>query len=155
MDNLSKQQSDLVNLFETSIQVMVNFYGTEQVDEFQGKEPKVDAIIDKEEVMKNLSDFLLDSKDTFQCHNKKTNQAAADLKEKLTKEKKTADKIKKLVETFIDKNSFTIPIWYSIMVNKHEATVLYPNMMSLLELCVTIPSSTAEVERRFSVMKLL
>ena len=155
MDNLSKQQSDLVNLFETSIQVMVNFYGTEQVDEFQGKEPKVDAIIDKEEVMKNLSDFLLDSKDTFQCHNKKTNQAAADLKVKLTKEKKTADKIKKLVETFIDKNSFTIPIWYSIMVNKHEATVLYPNMMSLLELCVTIPSSTAEVERRFSVMKLL
>ena len=85
----------------------------------------------------------------------KTNQAAADLKEKLTKEKKTADKIKKMVETFIDKISFTISIWYCIMVNKHEAKVLYPNMMSLLELCVIIPSSTAEVERGFSVMKLL
>ena len=51
----------------------------------------------------------------------KTNQAAADLKEKLTKEKKTVDKIKKMVETFIDKISFTIPIWYCTMVNKHEA----------------------------------
>ena len=71
MDNLNKQQSDLINLFETSVRVLVNFYGTEQVDEFQGKEPEVDAIIDKEELMKNLSDFLLDSKDAFQCHNKK------------------------------------------------------------------------------------
>ena len=84
----------------------------------------------------------------------KTNQAAADLKEKLMKEKKTVDKIKKMVETFIDKISFTIPIWYCIMVNKHEAKILYLNMMSLLELCVIIPSSTAEVERGFSVMKL-
>ena len=71
VDNLNKQQSDLVNLFEISIQVLVNFYGTEQVDEFQGKEPKVDAIIDKKEVMKDLSDFPLDSKDAFQCHNQK------------------------------------------------------------------------------------
>ena len=85
----------------------------------------------------------------------KTNQTAADLEEKLIKEKKTATKIKKMVETFIDKISFTIPIWYCIMVNKHEATVLYPNMMSHLELCVIVPSSTAEVERGFSVMKLL
>ena len=85
----------------------------------------------------------------------KTNLAAADLKEKLTKEKKTADKIKKMVETFIDKNYFTIPIWHYIMINMHQAKVLYLNMMSLLELCVIIPSSTAEVERGFSVMKLL
>ena len=70
----------------------------------------------------------------------KTNQAATDLKERLKKEKNTVDKIKKMVETFIDKISFTIPIWYCIMVNKHEAKVLYPNMMSLLELCVIIPS---------------
>ena len=26
------------------MQVLVNFYGTEQVDEFEGKEPEVDAI---------------------------------------------------------------------------------------------------------------
>ena len=84
----------------------------------------------------------------------KTNQAAADLKEKLMKEW-TVDKIKQMFETFIDKISFTIPIWYCIMVNKHEAKALYPNMMSLLELCVIIPSSTAEVERGFSVIKLL
>ena len=71
VDNLNKQQSDLINLFETSVWVLVNFYGTEQVDEFQGKEPKVDGIIDKEEVMKDLPDFLLDSKDAFQCHDKK------------------------------------------------------------------------------------
>ena len=89
----------------------------------------------------------------FNVTTRKTNQAAADLKEKLTKEKKTADKIKKMVETFIDKDSFTIPIWYCIIVNKHEATVLYPNMMSLLELCVIIPSST--VERGSSGVKLL
>ena len=50
----------------------------------------------------------------------KTNQAAADLKEKLMKEW-TVDKIKQMFETFIDKISFTIPIWYCIMVNKHEA----------------------------------
>ena len=154
--NLNQLPSDLVNLFETNVQVLVNFYGTEQVDEFQGQEPKVDGIIDKEEVMKDLPDFLLDSKDAFQCHNKKTNQAAADSKEKLTKKKKTADKIKKMVETLTDKNSFTNPIWYCIMVNKHEAKVFYPNIiMSLLELCVIIPSSTAEVERGFTVMKLL
>ena len=85
----------------------------------------------------------------------KTNLAAADLKEKLTKQKKTADKIKKMVETFIDKNYFTIPIWHYIMINMHQAKVLYLNMMSLLEVCVIIPSSTAEVERGFSVMKLL
>ena len=60
-----------------------------------------------------------------------------------------------MVETFINENYFTIPIWYHIMVNKHEAKALYPNMMSLLELCVVIPSSTAEVEHVFSVMKLL
>ena len=153
VDNLNKQQSNLVNLFETSIRVLANFYGAEQVDELQGKKSKVDAIIDKDEVMKDLSGFLLDSKDAFQCHNKKTNQAAADLKEKLTKEKKAADKIKKMVETFIDENSFTNPVWYCIMVNKHEKKALYPNMMSLLKLCVIIPSSTAE--RGFSGVKLL
>ena len=61
-----------------------------------------------------------------------------------------------MVETLIDKNSFTNPIWYCIMVNKHEAKVFYPNIiMSLLELCVIISSSTAEVERGFTVMKLL
>ena len=81
----------------------------------------------------------------------KTNQAAADLKEKLTKEKKAADKIKNMVETFIDENSFTNPVWYCIMVNKHETKARYPNM-SLLELCVIIPSSTAE--RAFSGVKL-
>ena len=41
------------------------------------------------------------------------------------------------------------------MVNKHEAKTLYPNMMSLLELRVIIPSSVAEVECGFLVMKLL
>ena len=56
----------------------------------------------------------------------KTNQATADLKERLKKEKNTVDKIKKMVETFIDKISFTIPIWYCIMVNKHEAKPFIP-----------------------------
>ena len=64
-DNLNKQQSNLVNLFEPSIWVLTKFYGTEQACEFQGKESKVDAIIDKEEVMKELLYFLLDSKDAF------------------------------------------------------------------------------------------
>ena len=54
----------------------------------------------------------------------------------------------------INENSFTNPVWYCIMVNKHETKALHPNMMSLLELCVIIPSSTAEVERGFSAMKL-
>ena len=34
VDYLNKQQSDLVNLFEPSIRVLANVYGTEQVDEF-------------------------------------------------------------------------------------------------------------------------
>ena len=89
----------------------------------------------------------------FNVTTKKTNQAAADLKEKLTKEKKAADKIKKMFETFIDENSFHDPVWYCIMVNKHETKALYPNMMSLLEFCVIIPSSTAE--RGISGVKLL
>ena len=55
-----KQQSNLVNLFETSIWVLGNFYGTEQVDQFQGKESKVDAIIDNEQVMKDRSIRLSD-----------------------------------------------------------------------------------------------
>ena len=55
----------------------------------------------------------------------KTNQAAADLKGKLMKEW-TVDKIKQMFETFIDKISFTIPIWYCIMVNKHEAKPFIP-----------------------------
>ena len=55
---------------------------------FKGKESKVDAIIDKEEIMKELSNFLLNSKDVSQCYNKKKDQASAELKEKLTKEKK-------------------------------------------------------------------
>ena len=37
MDNFNKQQSNLVNLLEPSIRVLVNFYEKEQVDEFQGK----------------------------------------------------------------------------------------------------------------------
>ena len=73
VDNLNKHQSHLVNLFKTTVRVLVNFYGTEQVDEFQEKEPMVHGIIDKEEVMKDLPDFLLGFKDAFQCHNKKTN----------------------------------------------------------------------------------
>ena len=89
----------------------------------------------------------------FNVTTKKKNQAAADLKEKLTKEKKAADKIKKMFETFIDENSFTNPVWYCIMVNKHETKALYPNMMSLLELCAIILSSTAE--RGISGVKLL
>ena len=86
---------------------------------------------------------------------KNPNQAAADLKEKLTKEKKAAHKTKKMVESFIDENSFTNPIRYCVMVNKHEAKALYLNIMSFLELCVIIPSSTAEVQRGFSGVKLL
>ena len=50
---------------------------------------------------------------------------------------------------------FTISSWYRIMVNKHGAKALYPNMTSLLELCIIIPSSSAEVERGFSLLKLL
>ena len=88
----------------------------------------------------------------FNVTTKKTDQAAADLKETLTKKKKTVDKIKKMVESFIDKNYFTIPIWYCTTVNKHEAKVLYSSMMSLLELCVFY---NCEVEHGFSVMKLL
>ena len=38
---------------------------------FKGKESKVDAIIDKEEIMKELSNFLLNSKDVSQCYNEK------------------------------------------------------------------------------------
>ena len=72
--------------------------------------------------MKDLPDFLLDSKDAFQCHNKKTNQATADLKEKLTKKKKTADKIKKIIETLIDKIllpiQFGIALWLISMKQK-------------------------------------
>ena len=86
---------------------------------------------------------------------KNPNQAAADLKEKLTKEKKAAHKTKNMVESFIDENSFTNPIRYCVMVNKHEAKALYLNIMSFLELCVIIPSSTAEVQRGFSGVKLL
>ena len=69
---------------------------------------------------------------------KNPNQTAADLKEKLTKEKKAADKTKKMVESFIDENSFTNPMRYCVMVNKHEAKALYLSIMSLLELCVII-----------------
>ena len=58
--NNLKQQSNLVNLFETSIWFLGNFYGTEQVDEFQGKESKADAIIDNEQVMKDRSIRLSD-----------------------------------------------------------------------------------------------
>ena len=58
---------------------------------FKGKESKVDAIIDKEEIMKELSNFLLNSKDVSQCYNEKKDQASAELKEKLTKEKKGAE----------------------------------------------------------------
>ena len=79
MDNL-KQQNNLVYLFETSIRALANFYRAEQVDEFQGKESKVHVIIDKEEVMKELSNFLLDSKDASHVTTKKRNQAAAELK---------------------------------------------------------------------------
>ena len=86
---------------------------------------------------------------------KNPNQAAADFKEKLTKEKKAAHKTKKMVESFIDENSFTNPIRYCVMVNKHEAKALYLSIMSFLELCVIIPSSTAEVQRGFSGVKLL
>ena len=68
--------------------------------------------------MKELSDVLLDSKDAFQCHNKETNQAAAELKEKLTKEKKSADKIKKMVETFILQFLFGITLWLISMKQK-------------------------------------
>lgn len=38
VDNLNKQQSNSVNLFEPSIWVLANFYETEEVDDFQGKE---------------------------------------------------------------------------------------------------------------------
>ena len=41
----------------------------------------------------------------------KANQAAVDLKEKLTKEKKTAAKIKKMVETFLLPFRFGIALW--------------------------------------------
>ena len=47
VDNLNKQQSDLINLFETSVWDLVNFYGTEQVDEFQGKEQRLMALLIK------------------------------------------------------------------------------------------------------------
>ena len=72
MDNLNHQQNNFVNFFEPSIWVLANFFGAEQVDEIQRKQSKPDAIIDKEEVMKELSDFLLDSKDAFQCQKNKT-----------------------------------------------------------------------------------
>ena len=51
---------------------------------------------------------------------KKTKQVTAELKV-LMKEKKSADNKKKMAETIIDENSFTILIWYHIMVNKHKS----------------------------------
>ena len=51
---------------------------------------------------------------------KKTKQVTAELKE-LMKEKKSADNKKKMAETIIDENSFTILIWDHIMVNKHKS----------------------------------
>ena len=60
-----------------------------------------------------------------------------------------------MVETFIDENSFISTIWYHSMVNKRETKAVYPDMMSLLKLCVIISSSMADVECEFSAMKLL
>ena len=67
MSITNKQQNDLVNLFKPNIRVLANFYGTKQVDQLQGKKSNVDAIIDREEVLKELSNFLLDYKNVFQC----------------------------------------------------------------------------------------
>ena len=36
--NFTSNKSNLVDLSELSIRILANFYGTEQVDEFQGKE---------------------------------------------------------------------------------------------------------------------
>ena len=54
--------------------------------------------------------------------------------------------IKEIVETFIDENLFTIPIWFHFMFNEHEAKALHPNGMSLFEVIFIILSSTSEIE---------
>ena len=72
--------------------------------------------------MKELSDFLLVSKDAFQRHKKITNQTAAKLKKS---PKKNVDQIKRIAEIFIDQNSFNVPMSFRIMVTKHEVIALY------------------------------
>ena len=59
--------------------------------------------------MEELSDFLLDSKRCFSVSQQKNELGCCAVTE-MKKEKKGADKIKKMVEKFIDENSFTIPI---------------------------------------------
>ena len=52
------------------------------------------------------------------------------------------DQIKKITKIFNDENSFAIPICFGIMVNASQDD-------ESLEMCVIIPSSMAEVEKRF------
>ena len=63
-----------MNFFKPSMQVLNNFYGNRQLNEFQGKETKVNVIIGRAKVMKELSDSLEDSKNALECPNKKPKQ---------------------------------------------------------------------------------
>ena len=74
VDNFCKEENDFLSFLSFLIFQMANFNGKRQVDEFQGQESTIDIFTDSCGVMKELS------KDTFERHEKTTNQVAAKLK---------------------------------------------------------------------------
>ena len=104
--------------------------------------------------MTNLSIFL--KQDIFESHKKELQTKTVAYKKIFAKKKQSANVVGEKLKNFIAINKFTIADWFKTLSDaKYNGKTLYPNMMILLELILIMPSSTAEVERSFSVMKLL
>ena len=94
-------------------------------------------------------------KDIFESHKKPQTKTVA-YKKNLCKEKTSANVVEEKLKNFIAVNEFTIADWFKTLSDGEcNGKTLYPNMMILLELTLIMPLSTAEVERGFSVLKLL
>ena len=116
----------------------------------------VEKIIDVQSLNDEPDNFLETLKDIFQSHKKELQTKTVAYKKNLCKEKTSANVVEENLKNFIFVNEFTIAGWFKTLSDgEYNGKTLYPNMMILLELILIMPSSTAEVEQGFSVMKLL
>lgn len=138
------------------LDTLFTFYGNTVTDVHDGEHTAAGPILVSNSTVDQkleLEEFCRAVKVAVNAADKDILEKAAHLRDELTA-KKALD-IELQITTFIDKNRLTSAQLFKSIKQLGTCEELFPNLMILLNLASIIPSSTAEVERGFSLMNLL
>ena len=124
-------------------------------------------VIDKEKTLEERESFFDSCITEKESYEQNLKQKCSDLQKKLEEKHKSGlsstdisikkaaqDDIDESVEKYLDRNRMNTANLLHYLLQKGYREI-FPNMMTLLELAAICPTTTAEVERGFSLMNLL